>query len=248
MMKHVQDQASMYQAKQTSVQKAVNDILGLAEKYSSSQREDFWKSKEYLLKEKELEKKYGELEDIDTVNAYVDQVKGGLNINNIPTEYRNKVVKELSSQGLNEDKIKKSNEGKQTIVLMSRIKSMWDKISASGFPTGGPYGVLGGIKGQLGEMKIEPDVQVYEDYRKGIISTLRGMVGEKGILSNQDMERIEKLLPRLNATAGQGKSKWTEIEALLSEKYGKEITSSFFGSSSTNGSVMSIGKYKVEVE
>lgn len=170
---------------------------------------------------------FGDLEE--ATQAYVEQVKGGLNIENIPQDYRTKVVKALTAQGWTTEKIKRNLEGKQTLGVLKAVKEMWDTSMAGGVPSGGPYGVSGIVKEQMGNLKIEPDVGNYLRYKNAIISTLRGLVGEKGILSNQDMSRIQDLLPDYRLTTSQAQKNWNLVRQLLNSKYGEDITSEYFG-------------------
>lgn len=189
---------------------------------------------------------YGETAgDSDTIDAYVEQVKGGLAIASIPDEkVRGKVVKKLAEGGWNPDKIAKNIEGKQILTVLKSVKEAWDTSTASGLPSGGPFGAYGIAKTAAGYAKAEPDVQIYLRYKNAIVSSLRSLVGEKGILSNQDMERIQNLLPDYVLSKDQADKNWVNVRKLLNSKYGEDIVNSYFGSDTGTPTATS-GKYTI---
>jgi hypothetical protein len=184
-------------------------------------------------------------DDSDVVDAYVEQVIGGLGIASIPdADIRNKVVEKLTKEGWTPDKISKNIEGKQILTVLKSVKEAWDTSTASGLPSGGPFGAYGVVKTAAGYAKAEPDVQTYLRYKNAIVSSLRSLVGEKGILSNQDMERIQNLLPDYVLSKDQADKNWANVRKLLNSKYGEDIVDEYFGSD-TGVSGSSNGRYTI---
>jgi hypothetical protein len=192
---------------------------------------------------KRAKMQYGESGgDSDIVDAYVEQVKGGLEISSIPDEkVRGAVVKRLAEGGWTPEKIKKNIEGKQILSVMKSVKEAWNDSTSGGLPSGGPFGAYGIAKTVAGYSKAEPDVETYLRYKNAIVSSLRSLVGEKGILSNQDMERIQNLLPDYILTKEQADKSWSNVRKLLNSKYGEDIVNEYFGTDTGNTSANTSG-------
>ena len=212
---------------------AYKSMLGALSTLATQEGED-------VRQEKQLKAQYG-LGDTGVVDDWAEQVKGGLGLSSIPdAAMRNKVVSKLAEGGWTPDKISKNIEGKQTLAVMKSAKEAWDSSTSSGLPTGGPFGAYGLAKTVAGYSKAEPDVQTYLRYKNAIISTLRGLVGEKGVLSNQDMQRIQDLLPDYGLTSEQASKNWSNVRKLLVSQYGDEIVNKYFGEEVANSSTSSV--------
>lgn len=197
--------------------------------------------------DKQLKAQYGAGSDSSIIDDWAEQVKGGLGLQSIPdSNIRNKVVQKLAEGGWTPEKIQKNIEGKQTLAVMKSAKEAWDASTSQGLPTGGPFGAYGLAKTVAGYSKVEPDVQTYLRYKNAIISTLRSLVGEKGVLSNQDMQRIQDLLPDYGLTTEQANKNWANVRKLLISRYGDQPVNDYFGTESLpNASTTSAGDWEL---
>ena len=77
-------------------------------------------------------------------------------------------------------------------------------------------GTWAGIKASFGK---EDNVETYNDLRNGIVASLKSLVGESGVLTDKDTERMKNLLPKVTATASQAAKAWDELYKFLENKY-----------------------------
>jgi len=77
-------------------------------------------------------------------------------------------------------------------------------------------GAWTGIKSLVGAA---PTAKTYNDLRNGIVASLKSLVGESGVLTNEDTERIKNLLPPTNATAVEAQKSWAELYKFIENKY-----------------------------
>lgn len=235
-----------------SVQKAKADEIGAVEDRKLRQREIDLAEKKY---KSELAAQGITVDDdgsikidgslIDpTTQAYVDQLQNGTikNISNIPTEQRDKVVRALSAQGVDVNKLTRQREGEAAAGIVSELyKSYYGQEGASDDLSQGRYGgTLSKLTAGLG---LNDKVSSYRKFRDGIVASLKAAVGDSGVLTDQDVERIKGLIPDVDATPGEAEASWNKIDALMQKKYGLSIKTTPAQSQS-----LQVGGYQVEVE
>lgn len=90
---------------------------------------------------------------------------------------------------------------------VGKIKELLDTIPSAEGVSGRITGYLEKGKSLLG---YEPNLKLYQDYKKGIlgqiVSTIGGESGSR--ISDQDVERMEKVLPDVTETTTERRNKW----------------------------------------
>jgi len=91
---------------------------------------------------------------------------------------------------------------------------------------GGTYGVGPGarVKGAIESLKgkagLSEDASVYNDSKAGFAATLKTLTGDTGVLTDQDFERLSKLLPGFGSTKKESVDKFNQLRDQLSAKFG----------------------------
>jgi hypothetical protein len=90
----------------------------------------------------------------------------------------------------------------------------------------GPRAVVGGFGRQLGAASgLDENARAFEQYKEGVLSiTIRGL-GERGVLTDQDVQRARMLLPAFGDSAVVRQTKKQELMTLLQSRlaqYGGE--------------------------
>lgn len=108
--------------------------------------------------------------------------------------------------------------------MIKSFKDSYGRLEASG-----KVGVSGAVayaksKGTLGAL--DPEVKAYEDSRSGFLSALKSAVGESGVLTNQDMERLANILPPPWEHPNSARIKFAQIDDIMKQR-GLNIAESF---------------------
>ena len=82
---------------------------------------------------------------------------------------------------------------------------------------GGAGGRIGGtVSGLVGKVGLNDQANVYNSSKQAFLSQIARTLGEKGMLSDKDITRIEKALPSLSSTKGEADAKWRLIKSIIS--------------------------------
>jgi hypothetical protein len=82
-------------------------------------------------------------------------------------------------------------------------------------------GAITGLKAAAGKA---PTAKRYNELRKGVVTTLKGLVGESGVLTDPDVERIINLLPKTTDTSVEAEGAWNDVFELINNKYGSDYS------------------------
>jgi len=127
---------------------------------------------------------------------------------------------------------KKTLEGvAQARVLFNQldvVKSAADRlIPAADVVKIGPVesGFMGSVRGlqrQVGNLPMirteEAGVRPWEQYSNGVLAILARGLGEKGVLTEQDVERVKGLLPRADDTTVSRETNFNELKTFVKSK------------------------------
>lgn len=164
-------------------------------------------------------------------DAYLEQIKTGTKLTEIPAEYKNAVVMKMKQQGLTFDSIAKELEGKPIIQNISDLKDAWDQISPVLVQQGPIAKILGGVKQAATVFGYESELKTYNKKRDIMISSLRQLVKQGGNMSNRDMLRIENGLAKITDVPKVSNETWNEIVNTLRNTYGDDVVSKNFSAS-----------------
>lgn len=161
------------------------------------------------------------------VLGYVDQLENGTSksIKDIPAEDRGDVVKYLKDNNIDVYTIQKQREGSAATALIKGLfndyyggngRGQGDDLSGKGLPGLGLSGLL--IKGRA--LTGFGKAANYKATKKALIASLKSITGDTGILTDQDADRINGLMPNEGANPEYAQRQWEKINQIIKDKYG----------------------------
>ena len=85
----------------------------------------------------------------------------------------------------------------------------------------GPLARILGFKTNLeGKVGLNDEASTYNDQKSGFAATLKEITGDTGVLTEQDFQRLSKLLPGLGSTPGEAKNKFGDLRSQVAAKFG----------------------------
>ncbi|OQB05113.1 MAG: hypothetical protein BWY19_01160 [bacterium ADurb.Bin212] len=169
----------------------------------------------------EEEKKQLQLEGLDDVTAaYLEMFQNGAmkKVSEIPVADRGKVVQALAAAGVDPEEIAKQKEGGDVSGV---IKSLYDLYAVNNdLSLGRGRGFWATLQGIVGK---NAPAKRYKDLKNGVLSSIRSFVGEKGIMTEPDAQRIKDLLPDVTSTDEEAILAWEEINNIFKSKYGFDV-------------------------
>lgn len=184
------------------------------------------------------------LEGLDDVTASYLQLfqRGAMKkVSEIPAADRSKVVQALAAAGVNPEAIAKQKEGGDVEGV---IKSLYDLYAVNNdLSKGRVGGVIATIQGMVGK---NAPAKRYEELKNGVLSAIRSFVGEKGIMTEPDAQRIVDLLPKVTSTDEEAILAWQQINDFFKSKYGYDVIKDM-SQEQTSTIKMSNGKETYEV-
>jgi len=167
------------------------------------------------------EKEKMQLQGLDeTTAAYLEMFQNGAmkRVNEIPFTDRGMVVQALAAAGVNPEEIAKRKEGGD---VESVLKSLYDLYAVNNdLSQGRAKGLLSTITGMAG---LNAPVERYRKLKNGVLSAIRSFVGEKGIMTETDAQRIKDLLPDVTSTDEEAILAWEQINTFFKGKYGYDL-------------------------
>lgn len=143
-----------------------------------------------------------------------------------------KEIKTLESGG--EPEVAKDDPFKMLDTFVNTLEQRYGQAG------GGEYGGVGArisgakksVKGMLG---LDDSAKAYKDAREGFAATLKSLTGDTGVLTQQDYERLVKLIPGLTSTPGEATIKFEDLRGQLAAKFGKQASESTYQAPESKG-------------
>jgi hypothetical protein len=131
-------------------------------------------------------------------------------------------VNALAQANINPEEVARHSEG---VGVEGVIKQLYDRYETpEGQDDDLSAGRLGGsfrfIKSLIGK---DAAVKNYNSLKGGTLASIRSFVGEKGIMTEPDAQRIEDLLPKTTDTDEEAKLAWQNINEIFKAKYGYDV-------------------------
>jgi hypothetical protein len=101
---------------------------------------------------------------------------------------------------------------------LTQLKSLYGALEAKGLTgnPGFPHFRSGGIQGRVAAtLQTDPDATAYESTKQAFIASISRGSGERGVLTDKDIERIQKALPNLTDTPDVAAAKFTQLEGII---------------------------------
>lgn len=113
--------------------------------------------------------------------------------------------------------------------VLGELRNVYGKVQAQGLTAQAPgFGrVAGGVRGGIAALtQASPEAGVYIDTKSGFMSLLSRGLGERGVLTDKDINRIDKAIPDFTDTPEKAAQSWQLIEDILlkAAKKEKEMT------------------------
>ena len=164
------------------------------------------------------------------VLGYADQLMNGSSksIKDIPSDDRGDVVEYLKANNIDVYQLQKEREGKASTNTLKGLfndyyggsgRGSGDDLSGKGIPSLGLSGLLIRGRALIGQGRAAN----YKSTKDALLASLKAITGENGVLSNQDIERIEKLMPNAGANPDYAARQWDKVNEILVSKYGTGI-------------------------
>ena len=107
--------------------------------------------------------------------------------------------------------------------MTNLVGSLEDKAQKAGIGdySYGPLNRVAGVAKNIGgAVGLNSSAKTYNDQREGFMAALKGLTGDVGILTNQDYERIVKLIPDMGATPEETIQKFNDLRSQLAATFG----------------------------
>lgn len=190
------------QLSQSSSSKADDDFLTYAEKvkddlqngkYSAGDPLEAWGKAYESLKSQFPNRTPQEIDAVLGGRAYKDAKGNWVGEGNASKET-------LTRLGLNPTQYKNLDVLKGNLGFIDRLSSYYDKSATAGNLLGLPAELASNIPGAKEILsRSDPSAANYLSEKNAFITGLKNLVGESGVLTNQDVARISNLLPGLGA-------------------------------------------------
>jgi hypothetical protein len=121
--------------------------------------------------------------------------------------------------------------------------------------------VRGRIQSGKGQVGMDNDAAVYDRTRQGFLATFSRLAGERGVLNEGDVQRAEKLLPRIGDPEEVARNLLAQLRQFMIAKFGvlPEPVKKVGGGSvrgnnaatpapATGAKTVTVGKYQVTIE
>src|SRR3990167_1573238 len=166
------------------------------------------------------------------VQNWVNQIsKGNTTIAGVPANLKTSVVNAMEQQGV----VTLSDTQRNTIDSVDRSISILNQLEGTLSSLGlaesaaGRFTVGAGLN--LGALfKTNENATLYNSQKESLLASLARATGERGVLTDQDVERARKALPSLTDTSSVANGKLEQFKSLMEEfksRAVKTFTSSF---------------------
>jgi hypothetical protein len=164
---------------------------------------------------------------------------GQATIANVPAAIRNDVVKALGGSGqqvVTPTQLQKSKDAVAAFNSATNLLATIESLSKNVVTAQSPAGALfQRITSSIGAAtKLSPQAALYKDTVSAFTSQLARAAGEKGVLTDQDVNRIKQALPQLGDTADIASAKLDTLKNLFAGLR-KGLTNAYTSQTPTNG-------------
>ena len=117
----------------------------------------------------------------------------------------------------------KLSEATASLKLVDEIEGLWNDVASAGYAGSEEEGQLQSIlsrqvakgKGAIAQQEAGGPVSLYEDVKQAFLSKISRASGEKGVLTDQDIKRIEKALPTIGDSPQKAAKKLQTLRNIL---------------------------------
>jgi hypothetical protein len=118
--------------------------------------------------------------------------------------------------------------GEATVNFVDSLEKAYQAAGGGTFGKGPGARLKGAAEEIKGKVGLNEDAAVYNDSKAGFAATLKALTGDTGVLTDQDFERLSKLLPSLGSTQKEAVDKFNQLRDQMASKFGVEKTQTSF--------------------
>lgn len=161
----------------------------------------------------------GGIDSLGDIATFAQGIANGTaTLTNVPQNLRDEVLMYMQQKGL----VQLSDTQRNTIDQINRSLGIIDQLTSSlsglELAEGGFERFTLGPMLELGAMfQTNEDATIFKSRRDSVLATLARATGERGVLTDQDVARAEKALPKLTDTRDVADRKLAEFKSLMEE-------------------------------
>lgn len=111
---------------------------------------------------------------------------------------------------------KKAAKAQDAVAAGSQALGIVDELEQAYARAGGGQGrIAGTISSFAGKAGQNDSVNVYNDSKMGFLSNVARSLGEKGVITDYDIDRIAKLFPSPSSNPAEAAAKWSMIKSII---------------------------------
>lgn len=118
--------------------------------------------------------------------------------------------------------IKKKDTGREISQFLDTLEENYSQAGGATFGEGPLARILGKVEDIKGGLGMSDAASLYGNQKQGFAATLKSLTGDTGVLTDQDFERLQKLLPGLGSTPGEAKGAFNVLRSQLAAKTGEQ--------------------------
>jgi len=160
-----------------------------------------------------------EQQGIKDAAAAVQQ--GKIKVSDVPAEQKLKVISEITKAGgvlpetPSADAIKKKKAADSALKLVGTMEQQYQGAGGAEVDMPVISRINGMVKDAQGALGFNDQANRYNATKEGFAAALKQITGDTGVLTDQDYERLSKLLPGLGAKPGEAKAAFNIIRQQL---------------------------------
>jgi hypothetical protein len=111
----------------------------------------------------------------------------------------------------------KIQDAEAGLRLMNTLKSKYEEVQRAGLTASSPgFGLLKGLTGSAAAaLQTSPEAAAYQNSIAAFMSRLARASGEKGVLTDPDIERIKRAIPTFYTAPETATQQWALIDAII---------------------------------
>lgn len=123
---------------------------------------------------------------------------------------------------------KRKNSANEVINFINNLEKSYSDAGGGTYGVGPGARIKGALESLKGNVGLNESASGYNDTKEGFAATLKSLTGDTGVLTDQDFERLSKLLPGLGSTKKESIDKFNLLRDQVGAKFGSDKTSTTF--------------------
>jgi len=165
----------------------------------------------------------GELDDVDANIMAISE--GKLFLKDLTPTDRSKISARAQRLGVKLP-TEKDQEGNQVKGVIDSLKAEYEggPGTEDDLSQGGWKGTKTGIANFFTRGNANTSASSYDRSKAALVRVIMNLVGEKGVMTDVDANRLQGLLPKITDNPELAKKQWDRVYSFIESKYGKAAT------------------------